>query len=594
MRVPIFCPKLQKIEYTGGSFEAFITGTDLKELPITYCKKQSLKPEAYEIDICPSKITVTHYDAAGAFYARATLAQLLAQCADSLPCCHIEDFPQLKIRGVLIDISRGKVPKLSELFRLADLLSSVKINHLELYIEGFSFAYPSFPGVWQKESCLTPEELKKFSDYCKERFINLVPHQNSLGHMAPWLARAEFKSLAEAPEGLEVMGMKFPPTTLDAVDAKSLALVKTMISDLCPSFEKGLFHVGLDEAFEFCKGKNKAAAEKDEAWTIVFTYIKALYDFLLEKGFHIMIWDDFLMKYPMLFERLPKDILICDWGYDAEFPVEERAAQFRRSGRPFCLCPGTSSWSSFTGLTDNMLENNRRTGAAAHKYGAEGLIITDWGDMNHFQYTPVSYAGFLCGAAWGWSADGISEDDLKAALNCFVFKDNKNVMGDFCFKAGRFYKQEEFRMPCRSLACLPLIFGRRPKAEYTAMVERLAKSVTFFSPEAVCNACLGSYENRTAFEGDKMYAYLTDCRKMLKCASMTCEDGALIIREYENALNMLEYLTRVRESIENENGTESENGFLDKILKEHAALWHARNKESGLMAGIGMFERLRI
>lgn len=43
----------------------------------------------------------------------------------------------LEIRGVMLDISRDKVPTLKTLFEIVDLLSLLKINHLQLYVEGF-------------------------------------------------------------------------------------------------------------------------------------------------------------------------------------------------------------------------------------------------------------------------------------------------------------------------------------------------------------------------------------------------------------------------------------------------------------------------
>ena len=639
----IFCPKPQQVTYTGkirqmpeawrarlpeelcGLQQAFrsvwegLETVSSGSAEISFVRKDYMEPEAYEIwvgetgtgetgmsgkesgeteiraaGISGTGIVIGYAGAAGAFYGLATLHQMVCQCGKEIPCCRIKDTPGLKIRGVLLDISRGKVLRPDTLKALADILASFKVNHLELYVEGFSFGYPSFPQVWTEESCLTAEEIKEFSAYCRERFIDLVPHQNSLGHMSPWLARKEFAHLAEAPEGLDVMGMKFPPTTMDASDPGVLRLVKQLIADLGGSFDSEYFHAGLDEAFEFCKGKNRERAGKEGESGVIRPYIRALHDFLKEKGFRMMMWDDFPVKYPELFGELPEDICIMDWGYDREFPVEQRAEMLQKSGRKFCLCPGTSSWSSFTGLTDNMLENVERAGKAAYAYGAEGMIVTDWGDKNHLQYQPVSYAGILCASAWAWNPLGISEEELACALNRFVFQDSAERMGEFCLGAGRFYEQEEFRMPCSSLACLPLIFGRMEKEKYDKAVERLVLAVRFFSPDEVCEAYISSYENRSAFDGEKMYGFIREREEELDRVSLRCKDGGLIVREYRNALKMIRYLTKVRYQIETGNTAEESDRLLDEILKEHAELWRARNKESGLKNGMKMLEKLRV
>lgn len=561
---------------------------------IVFKEREGLGNEGYIADVEDRVISVLFSKPAGAFYAAATIRQLLSQCGDKIPCCHIEDFPGLELRGVLLDISRGKVPKLKTLMEAADLFASVKINHLELYIEGFSFGYPSYKELWQETNCLTAEEFKQFGDYCRERFIELVPHQNSLGHMAPWLSKEPFKALAEASDGLEVMGMRFPPTTLDAADKRSFELIKKMTDDLSAAFKARFFHVGLDEAFEFGKGKNKEIVKERGASAIILPYIKALASFLRERGFSMIMWDDFLIKYPELIRRIPDDIFVFDWGYDREFPVEKRAEFLKNSGLKFCLCPGTSSWSSFTGLTDNMLENIKRTGKAAYDYGAAGIMVTDWGDMNHFQYEPVSRTGILYGAAFGWNSRGVSEKELETVLNRLIYKDSAGIMGHFCLEAGRFYEQEEFRMPCRSLSCLPLIFGVRPKQEFDECVRRLVESVKFFSPEDVCRAYILSYEKRKEFDREKMYTFLNDRLKELENVKLSCSDAPLVIREYKNSLKMLLYLTNIREMIEHQTSGKGLNKMLDEILAEHRILWRIRNKESGLNTGIQMFERLRI
>jgi hypothetical protein len=46
---------------------------------------------------------------------------------------------------------------------------------------------------------------------------------------------------------------------------------------------------------------------------------------------------------------------------------------------PFYVCPGTSSWNSFAGRTQNMIENIRRAAMSGRDNGALGFLLTDWG-----------------------------------------------------------------------------------------------------------------------------------------------------------------------------------------------------------------------
>lgn len=559
---------------------------------ISFYHEEGLPEEGYRLEITGERTVIGYGNVKGAYYAMVTLHQAVLWSDGMIPCCRIVDGPALSLRGVLVDISRGKVPRLETLKRLADLLASLKYNHLELYIEGFSYGYRSHPQVWREDACLLAEEVRELADYCRECFIELVPQQNSLGHMAGWLTLPEYRGLAETEEGLAVMGRTFPPTTLNASDPGSLELVKCLFEDLKVSFEPGLFHVGLDEAFEFGKGKNKALLEQGGGERLLVSYIEELHKMLGDEGFRMMMWDDLPGKYPQMVGKVPEDILIVNWGYDREYPVERKAQYLQEAGRRFCLSPGTSSWSSFVGLTDNMLENIRRTAAAAHKYGAEGMVVTDWGDMNHLQYQPVSYPGFAYGAAWAWNREGMKEEELADALNGFVFADTSGRMGQIALQAGRFYLEEEFRLPCRSLACLPLMFGRISRREYEEKVRWLAESVTFFSPLEVCSAYLESYETRKPFQAKRLYGFLEARLAELDKVRLEGTEGALIVREYRNALKMLLYLTQVREEILEGAGRGGYDRLYPEIVEEHESLWTARNKRSGLEDGVRMFERI--
>src|SRR5262249_6108843 len=96
--------------------------------------------QGYRLSVTSSGATIAGGDPAGVFYGACTLAQLAD--AGRIPCVEIEDHPDLLVRGVMLDISRDKVPTMATLRELVDRLASWKINQLQLYIE-HTFAYPS-------------------------------------------------------------------------------------------------------------------------------------------------------------------------------------------------------------------------------------------------------------------------------------------------------------------------------------------------------------------------------------------------------------------------------------------------------------------
>jgi hexosaminidase len=130
---------------------------------ITFINCSLMPPEAYNIYITGKQLIIEYSNEAGAFYATSTMKQVL-KSHSKIPFNRIEDAPDYKVRGVMLDISRNKIPTMDTLFGLIDFLADLKINQLQLYVEGFSFAYPSFPQVWQNGTPITSEEIKRTED----------------------------------------------------------------------------------------------------------------------------------------------------------------------------------------------------------------------------------------------------------------------------------------------------------------------------------------------------------------------------------------------------------------------------------------------
>ena len=130
--------------------------------------------QGYVLDISAKDITISAPTAAGAFYGICTLTQLVQQYGRKLPALHIEDWPDFAVRGVMLDISRDKVPTMETLYSLVDMLAGWKINQLQLYTE-HTFAYRKHPDVWAEASPITGEEILALDAYCSERISSWCP-----------------------------------------------------------------------------------------------------------------------------------------------------------------------------------------------------------------------------------------------------------------------------------------------------------------------------------------------------------------------------------------------------------------------------------
>ena len=371
-------------------------------------------PESFHICISSDGIRITCQDGAGYFYALGVLVQLAAQADGVLPCAEIADEPSLSVRGIMLDIGRDKIPSMETLKGLIDLFASMRINHLQLYMEGFSFDYEDFHYLFTNETPVTPEEFRELSQYARAHFIDLVPNQNVLGHMEKWLEKPQFRSLAECEDGYIFENLFWrPPMTLDVRDSRSFELAETLLGTLMDASSSGCINVNMDEPFELGMGKNKQAAEKEGRLNLYFEYVEKLHAYCASRGKRMLMWGDEILHHPDCVSRFPKDAILLDWIYEGDAHFEDHARLMQKTGLNYCLCPGTSSWGSLTGRSDNMAKNIRDAASCAIRYGGLGIITTDWGDLGHWQYLSASYPGFAYTAACSWSGPE-SDSDLTA------------------------------------------------------------------------------------------------------------------------------------------------------------------------------------
>ncbi|HVS13017.1 MAG TPA: family 20 glycosylhydrolase [Thermoanaerobaculia bacterium] len=369
-----------------------------------------LPAQAYRLEPTALGWRVEAGDAAGAFYGLCTLAQWLElhrspeARIDEAPWIRVEDAPSFPTRGVMLDVSRNRVPTMASLFELVDRFAALKLNHVQLYVE-HTFAYVGHETAWRGWSPLTAEEIRALDDYCRERFVELVPNQNSFGHLHRWLVHDEYRHLAECPEGIaHPFGDEREPFSLCAVDPRSLDLLADLYEQLLPNFRSRLFNVGLDETFDLGRGRSAVEVAKHGKGRVYLDFLRAVHRLVEQHGRRMLFWGDIVLEHPELIPELPEEVLALEWGYEADHPFSEHGERFARSQREFWVCPGTSSWLSFAGRAGNALENLASAARNGLECGATGYLITDWGDQGHLQPLPSSFLGWVAGACFGWNA----------------------------------------------------------------------------------------------------------------------------------------------------------------------------------------------
>jgi len=376
------------------------------------------------LEINSRGVSIGYRNEEGLRAAVATLRQLLREYGRRLPCLSIRDHADFQHRGVMLDISRGRVPKLETLLELADHLADFKINELQLYTE-HTFAYRNYEPVWRDWGALTGEEILKLDAHCRRLGIELVPNQNSFGHLRYWLAYPPLKKIAETAKPYPQQDGAFVrhPATLAPNHPGTIPFLRGLYDELLPNFTSNRFNVGCDETWDLGRGQSKKLCEKLGKGRVYLDFLKKIHRETSARGKRMLFWGDIILHYPELVSELPNDCVALNWGYEASHPFDKEAAIFAKSKVPFYVCPGTSSWMSLLGRHDNAFANLREAARVGKKHRAIGYLNTDWGDGGHPQPLAVSFLPYLLGAAVSWCAESFDEKLLVPVLNRDIFQD---------------------------------------------------------------------------------------------------------------------------------------------------------------------------
>jgi len=281
--------------------------------------------------------------------------------------------------------------------RLADLGINAVVAEIN-----YGFEYQSHPEL-RSPNGSNKEQIRKLAAECKSHHVRLIPQFQCLGHQS-WSKRTA-PLLTKYPQFDETPGL-YPNN--EGIYCRSWCpqhpevnpIIFSLMDELIDAFQADALHVGLDEVFLIgedacprCKGKDKAEL-----------FAKAVNDYhkhlVEEKKVEMLMWGDRLIDSSKInygkweasangtapaIDRIPKDIIICDWHYEPR-PAYESVHMFVEKG--FRVWP--ASWKNVE--ASKGFENYSKTVSSPLMLGH---LNTTWGavkmkDLPGFE--PLIYA----------------------------------------------------------------------------------------------------------------------------------------------------------------------------------------------------------
>jgi len=533
-----------------------------------------LPPQGYRLSIRTKGVTIEAADEAGAFYAQQTLDQLLEQSdGPGMPCQKIEDWPDFPNRGYMLDISRDRVPTMAHLQHLVNALAKLRYNQLQLYTE-HTFAYAGHETVWGMASPMTPDEIEQLDAWCAEKHIELVPNQNSFGHMERWLKHNDYRELAECPDGFEhpITGPRDHGTVLRPTEA-SLQFVNELYDELLPHFTSKQINIGGDEPWELGQGWSAPQIEAEGKHAVYARFLGRVCELAINHDRAPMCWADILMEDPSFINELPDSAIPVIWGYEANHPFDRQCEIVASTDRPFYVAPGDSTWNSFTGRVRNMLENIRSAARHAMRHEAVGILLTHWGDNGHQQTWPTALPGLVAGGLFAWHGDADSNLDLTRQINYLFFQDEDDQAAQVLLELGDVDRMLPVKLGNQSFLHASL---RLPIGE---LIEKLGDQ---------CDDGLRNIVNQT-----------WEWQSALNAANMGAPDAATLRDELDLAIGLTRFAAQRCQAIlahpadpEHFKLSDSLRADLTQLIGQYEALWIRRSRVGGLHESASRLRRL--
>ena len=365
-------------------------------LPLEFKMDESLRKEAYILELTVWGATVKASGPNGAYYALTTLHQLLKLNGGKLCLMRIEDYPSMPLRGISDDISRGQISTMEDFKAMIRKMAYVKCNVYMPYMED-TFAFRQFPESGKYSDPVSQDEFRELIAYAKEYYITLIPIFNTIGHWNKNAKLAAFYDYVMKDEKGQ------PLSSLDVRKPQTEKMVEDMLSELIDVFgEAGAIHVGGDEVMDYTE-----RFSKEEAGGYFNRHFNRVHDYLKTRGMETYMYSD--MYTPLYgdyalgmdyIDEMPEDMNFVYWDYACResYPNIQGLVEKKKK---FCLSPATYTWNRML-PHHYMCWMNTRLLAQAGMENARGIIMSAWCDGG-MSLREENWMGIYVGALYSWN-----------------------------------------------------------------------------------------------------------------------------------------------------------------------------------------------
>ncbi|HEX6732639.1 MAG TPA: beta-N-acetylhexosaminidase [Pyrinomonadaceae bacterium] len=380
----------------------------------------SLHDEGYVLVAGKDGVVIGGQTSAGVFYGLQTLKQLVRGEGPNayIQSVRITDWPAMRWRGVSDDISRGPIPTVDYVKRQLRTFAAFKLNMHSFYMEHV-FSSSEHPLIGPAGGSLTPEEIRELVTYARSYHIEMVPEQQTFGHLHKALKLEKYNPLAETPYG----------DVLSPQQEGTYKLVADWYGELNELFPGRFFHIGEDETFELGEGQSREAARTRGVGAVYFEHLNRVRDLLKPHNRKLMFWGDIALNHPNLIGQIPKDLIVANWDYSPRDDYTSRIKPFKDAGLEQFICPGVWGWNQIFPNVDASSKNIVNFVRDGQTAGSQGMLNTTWDDDGESLFEMTWY-GIVLGAAASWQPQAVDVKTFGSNFDWAFFRnDGEHFVG---------------------------------------------------------------------------------------------------------------------------------------------------------------------
>ena len=256
-----------------------------------------------------------------------------------------ENAPDRAFRAAHIDLRYGFFNR-QRLKEIIDNLVELRYNTLILENEN-RLPFQRRPELVAEEH-FTEEDLQWLNEYAAEQFLELIPLQQTLGHLEYALRLPQYEQLREVRQQPEPEDepLFYPGITGGAhfhdfdeicpCNEEGYRLVEDLLDETMAYFPNSRYiHIGSDEAWNllYCD-QCRAKYGEDGKAKLLIEHVNRIARRVLAAGKTPIIWDDMLRSMsPLELDQLDKGIVVMSWLYHSQHPqADEFLPAFQQAG----------------------------------------------------------------------------------------------------------------------------------------------------------------------------------------------------------------------------------------------------------------------